>query len=487
MAVANGCSIVTSNLPDLLRGQPVVSNPEFFVEKLRHELPEFFEELVMSNISRLIDLPGEEFSEILPSLGVKSSPSSSGFSTVAAAAAHTSFFRGRNFLRKKERRSGLFGALLTKEGIAQVHQLIQYLHDNLHVKGIFRIAGNCQRQQALREAVTTGSPIDFKAGDYNPHDAAAVLKAFLAELPEPLLTDRHYNAHLKIADLMQVDANQRAVPDKEKRIETLQLLLLLLPQENRDLLHLLLNLLYQAARQQERNEMSAFNLALMVTPHLLWPRNTMAGDFHANIGKMNSAVSFMIKHTQRIFKSPAYICEQAKAYFPGAVLLDEVAQSAVQSQQPLQHHAQPCSINEDDVQQRTDRAVQDLFQHVQHMSDSVKKKKILKKFSKYHASTPNGEVHTRKSRSRSFSGLIRRRVLGNRNVADISNERNSVDMGSNTSLFSPTTINKELFASSKDLCADPDHPRRRSRSSDSIRNPQRRSSEYLCPIEAALN
>uniref|UniRef100_A0A8C4Q9Q4 Uncharacterized protein n=1 Tax=Eptatretus burgeri TaxID=7764 RepID=A0A8C4Q9Q4_EPTBU len=121
------------------------------------------------------------------------------------------------------------------------------------------------------------------------------------------------------------------------------------------------------------------------------------------------------------------------------------------------------------------------------MSDSVKKKKILKKFIKYHASTPNGEVRARKSRSRSFSGLIRRRVLGNHNVADTSSERKSVHMGSNTSLFSPTTtVNKELFASSKDLGADPDHPRRRSRSSDSIRNPRRRSSEYLCPIEAVL-
>ncbi|KTG35081.1 hypothetical protein cypCar_00035205 [Cyprinus carpio] len=45
--------------------QPIIFNPDFFVEKLCHERPEAFTELVLSNITRLIDLPGAEFSQLL--------------------------------------------------------------------------------------------------------------------------------------------------------------------------------------------------------------------------------------------------------------------------------------------------------------------------------------------------------------------------------------------------------------------------------------
>lgn len=70
---------------------------------------------------------------------------------------------------------------------------------DLHVEGLFRVPGNSIRQQALRELLNSGADVDLDTGDYHPHDAATLLKAFLGELPEPLLTHRHYHAHLKIA------------------------------------------------------------------------------------------------------------------------------------------------------------------------------------------------------------------------------------------------------------------------------------------------
>lgn len=73
-----------------------------------------------------------------------------------------------------------------------------YLSD-LHVEGLFRVPGNSIRQQALREILNSGADVDLDTGDYHPHDVATLLKAFLGELPEPLLTHRHYHAHLKIA------------------------------------------------------------------------------------------------------------------------------------------------------------------------------------------------------------------------------------------------------------------------------------------------
>lgn len=70
---------------------PIIFNPDFFVEKLRHERPEAFTELVLSNITRLIDLPGAEFSQLQ---GDEEPKTPNG--TAAGG-----FFRSFNFLKRK--------------------------------------------------------------------------------------------------------------------------------------------------------------------------------------------------------------------------------------------------------------------------------------------------------------------------------------------------------------------------------------------------
>lgn len=69
---------------------------------------------------------------------------------------------------------------------------------DLHVEGLFRVPGHSLRQAALREMLNAGAEIDLETGDFHPNDAATLLKTYLGELPEPLLTHRHYHAHLKI-------------------------------------------------------------------------------------------------------------------------------------------------------------------------------------------------------------------------------------------------------------------------------------------------
>lgn len=73
---------------------------------------------------------------------------------------------------------------------------------DLHVEGLFRVPGHSLRQAALREMLNTGEEIDLETGDFHPNDAATLLKTYLGELPEPLLTHRHYHAHLKIGGIV---------------------------------------------------------------------------------------------------------------------------------------------------------------------------------------------------------------------------------------------------------------------------------------------
>ncbi|XP_041601940.1 rho GTPase-activating protein 19 isoform X2 [Vulpes lagopus] len=387
------CNFVICN-DSSLRGQPIIFNPDFFVEKLRHEKPEEFTELVVSNITRLIDLPGTELAQLMGEVDLK---------LPGGAGPASGFFRSLMSLKRKEK-GVVFGSPLTEEGIAQIYQLIEYLHKR----------------------------------EFHSNDVATLLKMFLGELPEPLLTHKHFHAHLKIADLMQFDdkGNKTNVPDKERQIEALQLLFLILPPPNRNLLKLLLDLLYQTAKKQDKNKMSAYNLALMFAPHVLWPKNVTANDLQENITKLNNGMAFMIKHSQKLFKAPVYIRECARLHYLGSRTqaskddLDLIASCSTKSFQlaksQKRNWVDSCS-HQEETQQRTEEALRELFQHVHNMPESAKKKQLIRQFNKQSVTqTPGRESSTprvqKRARSRSFSGLIKRKVLGNQMMSEKKNK-----------------------------------------------------------------
>lgn len=408
---------------------PVIFNPDFFVEKLRHENPDVFLELVLSNITRLIDLPGTEFSQLLGEEGPKTPTGGNG-----------GFFRSFNFLRRKDK-GIVFGSPLSESCIAQIYQLIEYLSKNLHVEGLFRVPGNSVRQQALKDLLNSGADVDLESGDFHPNDVATLLKTFLGELPEPLLTHRHFHVHLKIADMTLFDeqGNKTTVPNKERQIEALQLLLLLLPQANRSLLKLLLGLLYHTAKQQDKNKMSAFNLALMFAPHVLWPRHMTAADLKDNLKKLNNSMAFLIKHSQKLFRAPVYLREYARVHFTGTKALQtkDDLELLVGSGSPAQRAALPLKRSavpglgpqepcQSPAQQYTEEALKELFRHVHHnMPDSAKKKKLVRQLVKQSSSgapseerQPPPAASKKHPRSRSFGGLIKRRARGEQLTAE---------------------------------------------------------------------
>uniref|UniRef100_A0A8C6MDY0 Rho GTPase-activating protein 19 n=1 Tax=Nothobranchius furzeri TaxID=105023 RepID=A0A8C6MDY0_NOTFU len=386
---------------------PVIFNPDdFFVERFRHEHQQHFTDLVLSNITRLIDLPGDEFAQLTGESEPKV-PTSSGF------------FRSLNFLRRKEK-GVIFGAPLTEEGIAQIYQLIEYLSKNLHVEGLFRVPGHSLRQAALREMLNSGTEIDLEMGDFHPNDAATLLKAYLGELPEPLLTHRHYHAHLKIGELTRFNekGDKTNVPDKERQIEAFQLLFMLLPPANRSLLKLLLDLLYHTARNQQTNKMSAINLAKMFAPHIIWPKNVMASHLQGNMEKLSNGVAFLIRHSQKLFKAPAYIQEHARFFYTGSQTLqsrDDMSLSSgirAGSEAPSSMSpgpAETCSSSE--TQSYTECALRELYQQVSNMPESAKKKKLIRQFEKQPELTPT-PLTKKHWRSRSFSGIVKRKVFG---------------------------------------------------------------------------
>lgn len=66
-------------------------------------------------------------------------------------------------------------------------------------EGIFRRNGSINRQQELKSLLNQGQTIDLYNGQFTVHDCATVLKSFLAEQSEPIMTEAFYPAYCQIA------------------------------------------------------------------------------------------------------------------------------------------------------------------------------------------------------------------------------------------------------------------------------------------------
>ncbi|XP_078668703.1 rho GTPase-activating protein 19-like isoform X1 [Branchiostoma floridae x Branchiostoma belcheri] len=394
--------------PSMQTISQAITNPDYWVDKLRFEDPETFKELCGGMLTRFLDLPGSELSRVLGTSPVKDNRRRFLARKKVTQQAENTVLATWLALRKlkSEQTGGVFGAPLTEEGLAQIHQLIDFLGNHTHVEGIFRIPGNSHRQQRLKDSLNSGVDIDLELGEFTPHDVASVLKIFLGELPEPLLTTRHYPAYLQVPDMMLFDKSVKTdKPNKERQIETYQLLFWLLPNVNRKLLQAVLSLLYRTAQAQKdhKNRMSAHNLGVMFAPHVLWPRSLTIADLKDNVNKLNGAVAFIIKHSQRVFLAPAQLRAQCRLYY-AAKEKTETQQTtdttASPSDEVAQNRAKKRPHEDGESKTQTDLALAQLYAHVQSMPDSHKKRKYIKQFNEQSNCTPGSPNHKLLPRTR---------------------------------------------------------------------------------------
>ncbi|XP_061410262.1 rho GTPase-activating protein 18-like isoform X5 [Lethenteron reissneri] len=112
-------------------------------------------------------------------------------------------------IRTKVKENGLFGVPLpvvleqdqrkfpgTRVPIF-LHKLLCHLEEtSLNAEGILRVPGSAARIKELRRELEEWSPESGRLdwGSLRPHDAAALLKLYVRELPSPLLTEQHQPA-----------------------------------------------------------------------------------------------------------------------------------------------------------------------------------------------------------------------------------------------------------------------------------------------------
>ena len=324
--------------------------------------------------------------------------------------------------KSKPSRSGE-GVVLSHEGVCQAYQLIEFLsrEENLTHEGLFRKTGNITRQQELKQGLLSGSSIDFESCVYSPHDCASVLKGFLANLSEPLLTKALYPAHCQVADICPIDtpADQLNAAHN-KQIKALQLLFLLVPAENYQLLKDLLFLLYKVSRRHSENKMNALNLGTMFAPHILCPRKMPAAELQTSSGSMAQAVALMIENTPLLFKVPHELEVDMRAFLAkreGTPGLDRrrrrhsCSDASMDSPQAstvftFVDRQQSAAAGEQDD---TDTALAGLYAHISSMPDSARRRKLIKQFNRESgAGTPS---LTQRTRTRSFGESLRKHLF----------------------------------------------------------------------------
>ncbi|XP_070540059.1 rho GTPase-activating protein 19-like isoform X2 [Ptychodera flava] len=417
-----------------MTSRAIYCNPNYYLEAMKHKYPDVFNEWCCNELSHVLDFSGtESVGDLLKGNCELKYPKSS-------------IKRVKIQGQKRKVTGGVFGAPLTAEGYCQAKLLIEFLKRHLHVEGIFRVPGNSSRQCKLKEKIIGGDIIDLDTDIFTPHDVACVLKAFLGELPEPLLSDRQFQAHVQAAGLTyKIDGHnlpgsseENIQKWREKRkqdhILALTYLFLMLPSSSYKLLLELLDLLHLAAKEQSNNKMTAFNLGVMFAPHILWPRYFTTEDVRDQdfVNKLNTGVEFMIKHAQKICKVPQFLLGKCESYIRnGGSLIPKqnVKETVVLERMPpdtpdggvMISLPQPAGVHVRS-RQNTEEALGKMYNDIKQMQPSAKRRKLMKNFAKncHMPGTPN-EVREdaarymrakKHSRSKSFGGVIKRHVLG---------------------------------------------------------------------------
>ncbi|KAL0121181.1 hypothetical protein PUN28_008691 [Cardiocondyla obscurior] len=311
---------------------------------------------------------------------------------------------------------GTDSAMLSVDGINHLTQLIDYLskEQNIVQEGIFRRTGKLTRQQDLKAAMSQGVFLDLDDGRFSVHDCASVLKGFLAELSEPLLTDLHYPAHCQIAELCSLDVKT----NDARLLSSLQLLLLLLPPSNRNLLKSILTLLNKTASYEHCNKMNSDTLATLFTPHLLCPRKLSPEALHINSQNLSCLVAFMIRKGTELFEIPPKLATDIRAYWmeqerkllsPKKTDLNESVPDATGTAHTVFSFVDRKLTAKANSTQDTQAALAQLYAHIQAMPESAKKRRLVKQFNKENGQgTPR---HVKNCKTKSLGDSIKKHIF----------------------------------------------------------------------------
>ncbi|XP_064859038.1 LOW QUALITY PROTEIN: unconventional myosin-IXAa-like [Oncorhynchus nerka] len=166
-----------------------------------------------------------------------------------------------------------------------VEKLINYIEmHGLYTEGIFRKSGSTNKIKELRQGLDTDVS-SMNLDDYNIHVIAGVLKQWLRDLPNPLMTFELYEEFLRAM----------GQPDQKEVIRGVYSVIDLLSRTHLSTLERLIFHLVRIALQEDTNRMSANALAIVFAPCILRCPDTIDPlQSVQDIGKTTACVELII-------------------------------------------------------------------------------------------------------------------------------------------------------------------------------------------------
>lgn len=195
-------------------------------------------------------------------------------------------FKGKDAEKKNVKKKGTFGVPLeilvernnaqstvgTGVGVKHIpafigNTLAAMKRKDMSVVGVFRKNGNIRRLKELSDMLDV-SPDSIDYEQETPIQLAALLKKFLRELPDPLLTFKLFGLFITSSKL----------ESEEERMRVLHLTICLLPKGHRDTMEVIFGFLYWVASfshidDEVGSKMDIHNLATVITPNILYSKS----------------------------------------------------------------------------------------------------------------------------------------------------------------------------------------------------------------------
>lgn len=150
--------------------------------------------------------------------------------------------------------------------------ILAILQSDMSIEGVFRKNGNIRQLKVLSEKIdhsTSTNDMDALLSNENSVQLAALLKRFLREMPEPLMTFSLYPLFVRCGKMIAKES-----PEEKRKI--LHLACCLLPKANRDTMLLIFSCLKWVASFSDTNKMDIPNLARVIAPNVLYNQTVVS-------------------------------------------------------------------------------------------------------------------------------------------------------------------------------------------------------------------
>lgn len=166
---------------------------------------------------------------------------------------------------------------------------VNYIEANIETIGLFRKTGSVHRQKELRRIIENGGSVKCaKLVD----DVANLIKQFLREMPESLITSTLEGHFMKALD----------IDDNDTQLRAITLLCLLLPLDHIGTLRYITIMLSHIVKKCHINKMDCSNLALVMTPNVMYCRNDSSALLcdEKQLSAQTALVELLIKNAELI-------------------------------------------------------------------------------------------------------------------------------------------------------------------------------------------